>query len=450
MSIIQPEIFQKVINSGHFTINNEGPLHSPVSEIKIDRDKKLNIILTTTSSPNSSSKLIQHPPGTVRINNDSIEMKCISGWAVKLNGVQPFSNTTTIGINSSVRIELTSISSLESKVEGAEDGKYLIEWLENVDDGHYMWPDFIETDIVKNTTISLGCGAKKIEMHENSESRNMGSKSIFISIGGHELYLVSSGEDTKSLGVKSGYLLYLGTPCDETRKKIRNCLSFVLGRPLIKTSYSVFDLNWNIISFKAISAYTMGESAFSIYTSPPAPLGNRYQGELDPVVVSSLANSIYEKYEEYNFGRLSWAYWHAISAPVHIAAVHFSACIESLQSSYIKIHGKLFSSALLERSQWRKFREGVLGTLDAIELEGVERQVIENKLTSFNQSPQNVVTDRFLNSLGISFSDAEKAAWQQRNNAAHGNEVEEGNQIKLIRDLKILKVIFHRVFREFR
>ena len=447
MSIIQSEVFKNVINSGHFTINNEGPLHSPVSEIKIDRDKKLNIILTTTSTSNSSSKSIQHPPGTVRINNDSIDMKCISGWDVKLNGVQPFSNTTTRGVNSnSVRKELTSISSLEAKIEGAADGKYLIDWLENADDGYYMWPDSVETDIVKNTTISLGRGKNKIEMQEKSESPSMGMSSIFVSIGGHELYLVSSGEDPKSLGVKSGYLLYLGTPCDETRKKIRNCLSFVLGRPLIKTGYSVFDLNWNIISFKAISAYTMGESAFSIPTSPPAPLGHKYQGELDPTIVSSLANSIYEKYEEYNFGRLSWAYWHAISAPVHIAAVHFGACIESLQSSYIKIHGKLFSNALLEKSQWRKFREGVLDVLDSIELEGVERQVIENKLNSFNQSPQNVLTDRFLNSLGISFSNAEKAAWQQRNNAAHGNEVEEGNQIKLIRDLKILKVIFHRVF----
>lgn len=443
MSIIQSEIFKNIINSSHFTINNEGPLHSPVSEVKIDRDKKLNIILTTTSMSNSSSKSIQHPPGTVRVNNDSIGMKYISGWDVKLNGVQPLRNTTTIG---SEREEVTSIHSVKGKMEGAEDGKYLIEWLENVDEGYYIWPEPVETCIEENTTISLGYGEKRIQMRKKSESENMGLRGIFVSIGGHELYLVSSGEDTKDLGVKSGYLLYLGTPCDEDRKKIRNCLSFILGRPLIKIGYSVFDLNWNIISFNAVSAYTMEGSAFSIHTSPPAPLGNQHQRMLDQKIISSLANSIYEKYEEYNFGSLSWSYWHAISAPSHIAAVHFGACIESLQSSYIKHHGKSFQSALLEKSQWKRLRNGMLGVLDSIELEGVEREVIENKLSSFNQTPQSVLTERFLDSLGISLSNAEKAAWQQRNDAAHGNEVEEGNQIKLIRELKILKVIFHRVF----
>ena len=448
MTIIQSEIFKNIINSSYFTINNEGPLHSPVSEVEIDRDKKLNIILTTTSMSNSSSKSIQHPPGTVRVNNDSISMKDdISGWDVKLNGVQPLKNTTTIDVHrNSVRKEVTSIDSLKGKIEGAADGKYLIEWLENVDDGYYIWPESVETCTVNDTTISLGYGANKIQMREKSESQKMGLSSIFVSIGGYELYLVSSREDNNYLGVKSGYLLYLGTPCDETRKKIRNCLSFILGRPLIKTGYSVFDINWKIISFNAISAYTMGGAAFSIHTSPPAPLGTQHQRVLDQKTISSLANSIYEKYEEYNFGTLSWSYWHAISAPIHIAAVHFGACIESLQNSYIKHHGKSFQSALLEKSQWSMFRNGMLGILNSIELEGVERQVIENKLNSFNHTPQNVLTARFLESLGISLSNAEKAAWQQRNDAAHGNEVEDGNQIKLIRDLKLLKVIFHRVF----
>lgn len=45
----------------------------------------------------------------------------------------------------------------------------------------------------------------------------------------------------------------------------------------------------------------------------------------------------------------------------------------------------------------------------------------------------------------IILSEIEKSAWQQRNNAAHGNEIEEGGEIQLIREIKILKMIFHRV-----
>lgn len=446
MSVIKGEILEEFINKGHFEVSVPGPLHFPIIDITVKRDEKLNLVLTTTSYSNSESGSIDHPPGTVRLNNDAIELTCISESKVKMNGIQPFNYTISTSYNSnSICTELSSVSSIEAVIGDIKNGKYLIEWLENVDDGHFMWPDSIKTNTEKNTLISIGAEPNKVEMQEKSSSKRFGKSGVYLSIGAHQLYLVSTGDDAKSVGVKSGYILYLETPSSEERKKIRNCLSFVLGRPLIKTGYSIFNSEWQLVSFKSISAYSMGGAAFSIHSSPPFPLGNKYQGEIDSNVITKLVNAIYQNYYGYKFGHLSWAYWHAVCAPVHIAAVHFGACIESLQNSYIENNGRIFSSALIEKDKWKVFREGALKVLTSLKLEETEERVLESKINYLNQTPQSVLTERFLNILDINFSKVEKAAWQQRNNAAHGNEMEEGGEIQLIREIIMLKVIFHRV-----
>lgn len=446
MSLIKGEILEKFINDNHFEVNEQGPLHFPIRGLTIKRDENLNLTLTTISDFNSEAGSIGHPPGTVRINNDAIELTSTSKCKVKINGVQPFNNTISTDNNgNSTRTELSSVSSIEADIREAQSGKYLIEWLENVDDGHFIWPDCVETNIKNHTQISIGTEPNKVEIQEESSFNGFGSSCVFLEVGGHKLYLVSTKDDVKSVGVKSGYILYLGIPPSDERKKVRNCLSFVFGRPLIKTGYSIFDSEWLLVSFKSISAYIFGGSAFSIHSLPPFPLGEKYQGEIDSNIITPLINAIYNNYEKYRFGHLSWTYWHAVCAPVHIAAVHFGACIESLQKSYIENNGKIFSSALIERPKWKVLRKATLEVLTSLNLEETENKVLENKINSLNQTPQRVLTERFLAHLDIDFSASEKSAWQQRNNAAHGNEIEEGSEIQLIKEIKILKVIFHRV-----
>lgn len=447
MSVIKGEILEDFINNGHLKVEAYGPLYSPVRNIKIKRDEDLNLILTTTSDHNSKSNSIDHPPGTVQINNDRVELTNISGSQVVMKGIQPFSYTVSTDNNgNSIRTESSSISSVKVDIKNASTGKYLIEWLENVDDGYFIWPESIETSTKNSTLVSIGVGSSKVEMKEESSYENFGRMGLFLEVGRHQLYLVSKGDDDNFNGIKSGYILYLGIPSSDERKKIRNCLSFALGRPLIKTGYSVYSTEWLLVSFKSISAYSMNGAAFSINSQPLCPLGKSYQGEIDSNIFAVLVSAIYNNYEEYRFGHLSWAYWHAVSAPVHIAAVHFGACIESLQKSYIENNGKVFKSALIEKSKWKEFRKATLQILLGLKLQETESRVLENKINSLNQTPQSVLTERFLRNLDIEFSEREKTAWQQRNNAAHGNEIEEGNHIQLIKEIKILRVIFHRVF----
>ncbi|GAB1257619.1 hypothetical protein NBRC116494_21210 [Aurantivibrio plasticivorans] len=99
----------------------------------------------------------------------------------------------------------------------------------------------------------------------------------------------------------------------------------------------------------------------------------------------------------------------------------------------------------MERTEWKAFRPKLVGILSETEVNEEEKEVLTNKINALNQTPQSILTDRFLEHLEIKLSEDEKKAWKQRNNAAHGREIEAGKEIQLIRELKILKVIFHRV-----
>lgn len=448
MNVFNQGILEEFINEGLFEVETAGPLHHPINELKVERDQKLNIILTTSSAYDAKSVAVDHPPGTVRINEDSIELRNRAGIRVIMEGILPLSKReTTSRDGETKRTELSSVSSVKAVIQSQYTTpiKYLVERLENVDSGYYLWPDSVDTETSTQTLTSIGPKGNTVEIPCGSSTNGSASRCLQLTIGGHSLYLISSGEDQRSLGVKSGFLLYLEPPEKDIRKKIRNCLSFVLGRPLVEMGHSTFDFEWNLISFEEISAYSMGGTAFSMRTLPPYPTGKAYQGELDKTIVEPLLNSLYLRYEELKFGHLSWAYWHANTAPIHIAAVHFGSCMESLQNSYIENHGKIFQTSLMERTAWKVFRLKLIGILSETEVNEEEKEVLTNKINSLNQTPQSILTDRFLDHLELKLSEDEKKAWKQRNNAAHGREIEAGKEIQLIRELKILKVIFHRV-----
>jgi len=448
MSLITSEVLEEFINEGHFNIDNPGPLHAPIRDLKINRDDKLNIVLTTISSSDAKSNYVNPLPGTVRINNEFIELTSHSGSKVRMNGISPFKYDISQDRNGNfIRTEFSTVSSIEATIRDTNTGKFLIEFIENFDDGFFLWPDSVETNIVNSTTISIGSGSNEIKIYDKSSSRNFGRKCVHLSIKEYQLYLVCSDEDKKSIGVKSGYIIYLGVPSYDERNKIRNCLSFVLGRLLIITGYNICDSEWRTVSFKYISPYSMNGAAFSLQSLPPAPISsNKYQNLIDENIISNFVNSIYEKYDIYKFEYLSWAYWHAVCAPIHIRAVHFGACIESLQNSYIENHHEIFKTALVCKSKWKSIRKSILKVLANLKLDETENKILEDKINLLNQTPQSILIERFIDNLGLQFSELEKAAWKNRNYAAHGNEIKDGSEIQLIRELKILKLIFHRVF----
>jgi hypothetical protein len=71
------------------------------------------------------------------------------------------------------------------------------------------------------------------------------------------------------------------------------------------------------------------------------------------------------------------------------------------------------------------------------------RRILEGKISSLNQAPQNLALKRLLDTMGLGIGDVEMKAWKHRNMAAHGGVSD--NPIELILNSKILKLLFHRL-----
>ncbi len=152
-----------------------------------------------------------------------------------------------------------------------------------------------------------------------------------------------------------------------------------------------------------------------------------------------------KEYDNLGFRHLSWLYWHAVCAPMHIAPVHFGASIEALQKTYTETHEKFINTKLLDKDNWKKLKKELKNTLSELSTDEATTCILLNKLSEFNKPPQNIVVERLFAFLSLELGTVEKAAWKQRNLAGHGGEIKDGNCIQLITDVKLLKIRFHRM-----
>jgi hypothetical protein len=188
----------------------------------------------------------------------------------------------------------------------------------------------------------------------------------------------------------------------------------------------------------------MGGHAIALPPTPPSPLGPRSFWDIDAARLSQMVNAIYAKYDDLNFGVVSWAYWHAVTATPHIAAVHFGAALESLQRAYFSSKGSSGSSKIVDDKTWDKVRTSLESSLDSSDLPSETRETFKKKIRNLNNRSQHSAGKDLVDELGLVLSEREKQAHDARHAAAHGKDDEV--DVEWIRNLKLLRVRFHRVF----
>jgi hypothetical protein len=156
-----------------------------------------------------------------------------------------------------------------------------------------------------------------------------------------------------------------------------------------------------------------------------------------------MVNAIYAKYDELNFGVVSWAYWHAVTATPHIAAVHFGAALESLQRAYFSSNAGQGSSKVVDDQVWNKIRASLDSSLDCLGLPDETRETFKNKIRNLNSRSQHSTSKDLVDELGLTLSKRERQAHDTRHASAHGKDDE--IDVEWIRDLKLLRVRFHRI-----
>lgn len=429
------------------TLNKAGPLLTPAHAMKIQRNERRELRLVLFLDMDASTSVEPLPPGTVHPADGQVDFTSERGFSGVIDGVVAGSTSRT----TNAKLRTTSLTQeaicSQVKVEIAGDGvpKHTIEWIDNFQAGSFMWSGSVVEETTDRSTVTFGRGEKAIVLGNNGKDFSSRFTGVELSIGGWELYLADT--DCSYPGVRApGCIVYRGAPNEAVRRKIRDCLSFALGHHLVYLGNATLDETDNLKSVLLVDGSIMEERVFDLPPMPPAPLWVRYQREVDPARLSRLVNGLYQQSETLNFQRLSWQYWHAAVAPAHAAAAHFGAVVEALREAYKDAYSTQFRTRIIsDKVKWEQLRKKLLDAVDASLLgEETDIALIKNKLNNLNAMPPSRVSEQVFGMLGLEVSTTEQGAWKGRNAAAHGGSVA-GDTVNTIKNVKLLRILFHRL-----
>ncbi len=412
---------------------NADVLYNPIRSINIKRDSELKIILETISSFNATTQADIIPVGMVYVNRSEVKLKDkFSNSLFVLAGVTPYSSN--ISLNDNVRTEWSSLDSITATFESLAEEKYLIEFVSNMDMNNFILPDNISIKKSIIETINID----KINFSDTLTNRTGSLGCISVKINDFSLYICSYKHNNQNYQ----YILYDKIISEEERRKIRDCVSFIIGKPIIYLGCSTYTdaEESKMVSFELKSAYDY-KGAFTLEEWPPTILSSKMSNMIDSTVFNNLLISLYENYEKYHFQHLFWMYWHASTSHFYSASVQFGGCIESLQNSYLE---KNSNSKIIESTEiWKDFRDKTKKLIDELWIDENMQKLLGNKIDNLNLLPQQKQLEKLFNLLNIELTDLESHTWRQRNIPAHGKKIE--NDIDYIRGVKILRTLFNRL-----
>lgn len=315
---------------------------------------------------------------------------------------------------------------------GAE---YLIEFVDNLKINH-IFPHSIEWKEEHTRTYeinTLDCKLVKKLIDQSHHPRN----SIKFKIEEDEVSIIKNNNGNK------GVILYKNNVSLEKREKIRKVISYILGCPLIYFGYT-FVNKYFTPSFSYLKNINTNESnLLNINFQLPAPLSLNAVNIIESNFFQNLLKEFYSKYEEYDLDSIFFTYWVAVNSNSITAAVHYGALIEKLQAIYMKINNVSYSK-IIDKSIFKKMRKQLEVQLEDFELTDEQKTIFLNKIGNMNTYSQKDKMNFFCNDISIPLSEFEKLAWQQRNDAAHGNEVSDVNQAW--KNTLILRELFNKFF----
>lgn len=438
------EFFEAALNSSLYAITDHGPLHGPVTSFVIRRDRRLNLVMETTSAGDGRADRPEPAANAVFSPDGEVHWQGLHGGTVTARGVLGRKLNTTYAATGLTTVETSSIQSLHWTSAGVGEALHIVDWVENLS-GSFIWPDSdrVEQTEIKSRILRSARGEIAIPLATTSESS--GHSCARLSVGDWDVIIGTSR--AKPQHVKNpGFILYLGLPDEEIRSRIRQCLSFCLGDYLVHLGSTTFDAEWKPASFIARGGHALTEDAFTISGRPPAPLGMHYEHEVDSALLGRIASGLFVAYDTYNLRNAFWNYWHAAAAPMHMAAAHFGAAIEALQRMYFAQsgtahHGRIVADEVVWRDTYVQINQCIQGSA----LSADEKRMLSNKAQHLNSAPQSILADRFFASIGLSLSALERDVWQNRNRAAHGGRIPDDRVRQAVRENNVLRALTNRI-----
>jgi hypothetical protein len=404
--------------------------------------------METQIAQDAVSRVPEYPSGTLRLNDALVRWDNGFGFQVLGKGVLSHGHSTS---NDHFRdkhaaTETSSLRSVEATFPHAEAPAYTIDWLENVDDGWFCWPHTIKRERTTAETRTLGPGPAELTVIDQDTRNSFGSQCVKVQVGDIEVHLCAKWIEPGDRHRKPGCLIYRGTPDEDTQKRIRNVLSFSLGMFLVSLGHTIYSADWKMVSFRAVSPYSIDGRVFDLPVLPPAPLAARSYNEIEPARLNRFASALYAAYDELGFGDLNWGFWHARCATPHIAPVHFGAIIEALRKVCADRFSEEIATKIVDDGEtWNKFFDEVKRLAEKLEIPEDRKPLLQQAAGRMNSMPHQAVTESILDRMKLQFGKAERTAWRRRNDAAHGRAIPPGSELEAIRDTKYLRGLFDRM-----
>lgn len=296
---------------------------------------------------------------------------------------------------------------------------YLIEFVDNLKINsifpHSMKWD--ETHAMSYQIYGTDCHLIQKIIDQKHTVRN----SIGFKVEEDEAYIVKTDNGNK------GLILYKNDLDLGKREKLRKIISYVLGCPLVFYGYS-FVNKYMTPSFSYSKSISTTENNFlKIDLQIPTSLSSDFSNIIDSDIFQNLVVQIFEKYDEYDFGNIIFSYWIAVSSNSITAAVLYGAIVEKLQSKYMEIKDVKYSK-ILDRATFKLLKEKLELQFEDFGLDDDQKKIFLNKIGNMNTYSQKDKMNFFCNDISLSLSTIEQVAWQQRNDAAHGNDISDVNQ----------------------
>ncbi len=408
------------LNFNEFICVKKGFLRYDKGEISLSRDKESQLLLKVIGDATVADFNFKDKEGDIPYEDFQIEFKHNNiDKKIKMLAI-PISRKITQNYGKSSYIDLFLVKELEFTDDNTLIGaEYLLEFVNNLKINH-IFPNSMQAN--ENHEKIYEFNAQNFELIQKDIHHNHWSKNnIRFEIEGDEIFIIKLGNGDK------GVILYRTNLDSAKRKKIRDTISYILGSPLIFYGYTLVNkyMTPSYSFFKDINDNERNQ--LSIDFQLPAPLSLKNFNVIESDFFQKLMQDIYEKYDEYDFSNILFTYWIAVNSNSITAAVHYGALIEKLQATYMKIHEVSYSK-ILDRAIFKKMRELLQQQLDEFELTSEQKRIFLDKIANLNTYSQKDKMNFFCKDISLELSESENIAWQQRNDAAHGNNVSDVNQ----------------------
>lgn len=444
MSLWNWDPFEETLSKLFLTLEQSELLPDEINEFTLKRVRDHKLILTTKSPATCRVLQEEIPLGKIYKNEAYVTLKSPFGTG-RLSGVyRSHSETNFLGSIKDSTTNLYELQSIEFLYQTKRSTTHTIDYVANIP-SHYIWPSFFDEEIASTSSRTF-LGDQPIIFQIQNKRKHASRKCLRLTINECDIVL-GSIEQGSIEAERPGYILYAGSPDEITRRRIRDCLSFAFGAPLIHFGHACYCGEGNLTELVAITPQTVNGRAWDIAGTPPAPI-TELDGRsnlLSVKLIERVAQSLFEHMSKYNLEILPWRLWYAETAPYFMRPAYYGALIEGIQKSYINDSKNKICHSIIEKSKYKAARKLLERYLNKLKIDETSRRLFLEKLNNGNAAPQKIIAQRFYSNLNLALGNLEISAWNNRNDAAHGNEILEDKKITFIRETKILRVMLNRI-----